>query len=1278
MKILHTADWHIGDYKGPTEDGVNLRFKDIENCLGHMLNVAKEENPDIVCISGDIFNQEQVGPVRYSKEMLLAYRTIASLSRIAKLVIVMRGTPNHDGSGQYEVLEEMFRTDARVQVVTKPQVLATPAADFVVIPGFDKQVFRANNPGLNAEEENNVWTEQIGQAVIGYRAACFNDAVPAILMAHFTVPGCNLESGQTSCYANFEPVLPREAIETANFDACLLGHIHRPQKIERLPNVFYAGAINALNFNDEGQDRGFWIHEFSGNQLVESRFHETPYRRFLTLSWDEEDVKDYIAYGEMAVAAKYEGQLDDRIVRVRYSCTSEQRKALNVPALQNDLYKLGAFYVSDIEAIQTVEVNARGLLAEESDPLENLRKWLNEKCYPDADTIADLGHPIISAAAARSVTSDIHGVFRPVSIRVKNYRNYKEEFFEFDNVSFCSVNGVNGAGKSSLFFDAIMDCLYEETREGDQKAWIRGTADARSGMIEFIWEVGESRFRVVRTRTKSGKPTLNLSQLAENGEWINLSMERVADTQAEILRILGMDPLTFKSCALIMQDQYGLFLQAKKDERIAVLSVLLGLGIYGDMETDARQQARSVRSMLMHLKDEQKIKKAQIDAKGDPASEIEKYDLQILDIEALMKEAQEKLEARRKEAEERTRISTELREISDSISRLTTKKLSQEESKSRLQRSLVELQKFLGSADHYREKAGEFRKTEALLHSLDKDMAKFDAANSNLEQARDREHQLTLSVEADERRIVEIDIRLQKLSSSAEQAEECEQKILELAPARQELEGLRARQMKCTSMRNDVAERYREMLIHAKPVEIEIRSLQDKLREQQTQAEYLANAGCIDAGKASCRFLKRAKEEAAKENDTKDAITKHQDELGQMQAGFDAYSKSVDEEIASIGEPSEEDMTAAARRVRTLEMYEEHKRRLEGDKLEFARLSAERESVDKIHAEHLESLSTAKETAKKLTSDVSALSDIVGKYRETKEKLHSLEDFPKKEAQIPLYEERRNTTEEKLQAVSADIELIAGDIDELDTKAQDLKKQYEQLDPGAMQWAKIHENAIEDAKASIADLQMAKGSAQQRLDDIEQLTAEVDSISGQITETATKLNRYEILQKAFSQDGVPHQIIRNIIPHITDTANSILGSMTGGTMGVEFVLDKVTKGKDGEKATLDVMIEEYGKTTLPYSSKSGGEKVKASLAVILALAEIKTTAAGIQLGMLFIDEPPFLDADGTDAYVDALETIRQRYPAVKIMAITHDEAMKARFSQSIEIVKTEEGSKVIY
>lgn len=210
-----------------------------------------------------------------------------------------------------------------------------------------------------------------------------------------------------------------------------------------------------------------------------------------------------------------------------------------------------------------------------------------------------------------------------------------------------------------------------------------------------------------------------------------------------------------------------------------------------------------------------------------------------------------------------------------------------------------------------------------------------------------------------------------------------------------------------------------------------------------------------------------------------------------------------------------------------------------------------------------------------------------------------------------------------------------------------------------------------------ASMQVRKGVLLQRIEDTKKANEEINQLKAEISRDAEKAARYEVLKQAFSQDGVPHQIVRNIIPHITDTANNILGQMTGGTMGVEFVMERTVKGKDGDKATLDVLINEYGKTTLPYASKSGGEKVKSSLAVILALSEIKATAAGIQLGMLFIDEPPFLDDDGAQAYVDSLETIRSRYPDVKVMAITHDDAMKARFSQSITVIKTDEGSKVI-
>lgn len=110
MKILHTADWHIGQFKGPVVDGVNLRSQDTVNCLNYMIKVAEEEKPDIVCVSGDVFHQEQIGPVRYSDEMIVATDTITKLAGVAKAVIVMRGTPNHDGGGQFRVLSKMLES----------------------------------------------------------------------------------------------------------------------------------------------------------------------------------------------------------------------------------------------------------------------------------------------------------------------------------------------------------------------------------------------------------------------------------------------------------------------------------------------------------------------------------------------------------------------------------------------------------------------------------------------------------------------------------------------------------------------------------------------------------------------------------------------------------------------------------------------------------------------------------------------------------------------------------------------------------------------------------------------------------------------------------------------------------------------------------------------------------------------------------------------------------------------------------------------------------------
>lgn len=1282
MKVLHTADWHIGQFKGPVEDGVNLRSLDTVKCLEYMVEKAREEKPDLVCISGDVFHQEQIGPARYSDEMVTATRIIDELSKVSKFVIVMRGTPNHDGAGQFRVLTKMLEYNKKVAVVTTPQVISTPIADIVCIPGFDKQEFRAKFPGLSAEEENLTWTNYISEMVMGLRAQCSQtnivaDMVPAILMAHYTVPGCNMESGQTSFFLNFEPVIPREALQTAQFDAVLLGHIHRPQMLEGLENVFYSGAINAMNFNDEGQKRGFWIHEFEKKSLKKGHLYETPYRKFQTIKWDKEDVAEYLRSGKMYLLEKdYTSSCMDAIVRLQYSCNTEQKKALNIPVLQKDLYEIGAFYVADIEAESMMNITNRQLLSEESDPLLNLKKWLDEKCFTDSEKIVELAEPIIADAMKSSNTVEIHGVFKPVSIKVKNYRTYKEEYFDFDDISFCTINGVNGAGKSSLFMDAISDCLFEETREGDNKSWIRGTEDARSGSIEFVFDIGESRFRVVRTRTKSGKPTLNLSQLNEDcTDWLNLSKERINDTQSEILRVLGMDSMTFRSCALIMQDQYGLFLQARKDERISILGNLLGLGIYGIMEQDARKRLGDAKRTLMQKKDAVKIKDDIIASKGNPQEELEELEKEIESSEKLireistdLKEAQAllvKYEAAKKNCED-------LRSRKEQVK---NEKASIEESINKLNSIIESCETILEKADVIREKSKEYSAAEDEMMILSEELIRYESEKKALVDCEANLQRYQNIIKNAEFENARIDQELSELDTDSDDG--IAEKIAELEEKREELYAVMDKKNAHDAVVQEVSAKRDEFQKANAAYETQLRLAESDLSTQKQQKAYMEDSGCADIENANCRFLKKAKEDASKIENTEKCISTIKEAMKEAATAFSEFEQKKQEELQNIGYSKEKE-TSIRERIAELEVYQAKKQRIEESRLKRVRLEAEKESNDKTIASCSENASEVKLQAQEITERVNNLSEKVNLYEQVKEKADGLKVYAEQEKSLPVYEERvknarENMAMQETQLEKKDEELIVMVADMI--SASEL---MESFDSGMESKVSDLEERMETEKKKLQDLQVQKGTLIQKAEDVKSMKEEISKLKKDIEACALITTRYDVLKQAFSQDGVPHQIIRNIIPHITDTANNILGQMTGGTMGVDFVMERTVKGKDGDKATLDVLIEEYGKTTLPYASKSGGEKVKASLAVILALSEIKATAAGIQLGMLFIDEPPFLDDDGTQAYVDSLEAIRQRYPDVKVMAITHDDAMKARFNQSVTVIKTEEGSKVIY
>lgn len=971
-----------------------------------------------------------------------------------------------------------------------------------------------------------------------------------------------------------------------------------------------------------------------------------------------------------------------KIVRVHYSCTAENSKALNKATLERELLEDGAFMVWEILPDKIDEFANRTQLENATDPEANLIKYLEEKQVPQ-ERIQELvlkARPIIAEAEASMTATANSGTFEPVEIAVKNYRNYEEETFNFEDITFCTINGQNGAGKSSLFMDAIIDCLYEEPREGVIKddtgkaPWLRNDESVRSGSIMFTFRIGEKKYRVTRTRARSGKGTLNISQFVEN-EWKDCSKERYNDTQQEILNILGMDSFTFKSCALIMQDQYGLFLQAKPEERVEVLGTLLGLGVYQLMERIASDKAKVNGAKNRDLKQEITIHNVTIAEFGKPDEELEACKTELAEQEA-------RLQAKINERDQKKLILSNQQEAAErrkkalaAVTTLQAKKTIAEQNRATQQAIADSSLATLTQKPEIEEKIAE--RNDLLKRELEL------AGQSALYTTKKQEAEnLAKQAESEQKNILELQAALQKkqdeknamILDSANDGE-VRQKAETYTKKKAELEDMQEKAVAYQKAKTE----YSAAVFHESETRSSFDREKQKADEQKQFLEkkvaILNESGCVDIEKAHCKFLQDAIEakeqlevhealyvDIAARRDCELAKSRYaiENKQAEMDAiGYDAAALTVLQNECATLLPYVAQLEKINQRENNLALIKaalehlksnisEAENRLAEVKLKGTQAETERDIYAKAFEEHVHVLNA----------------------------ITALDPWVEKEKMLPVAEERNATALNRVLELTAEITGIDDEISERQAEAD-----KEILAMAGMEEAQAIVNGLDTEvnaiNSMVKEKQMRIGALQQKSEQIAKLKQDIAALQDKQVEYAKETADYDTLKAAFSQSGVPHQIIRSIIPQLTATANTILGQMTGGKMGVEFRLERLQKnGK--EKVSLDIYIEEYGKSILPYLSKSGGEKVKSSLSVILALAEIKSSSAGIQLGMLFIDEPPFLDGDGIQAYCDALETIQSRYNNIKIMAITHDPTMKARFPQNLDVVKTENGSKVIY
>lgn len=1287
IKVLHTGDLHIGNFPGPEENGENVRFKDICKCLDALVAGAKESKPDIAVIAGDIFHQARVWSDRGLKEQQTAVKFLRELEQICP-VVVMRGTPNHDSEEQFKTLESTFYGDDSVHIITQPEVGTYHCYDgkkiqIACLPGFDRGYYRAKHPGLSKEEENEVFTKAIEDMIIGLKAQC-NAGSPTVLVSHYTITGCNMESGQTAFFSQFEPVVYPSTLAAADFDLVCFGHIHRPQQLDGCKNTFYCGAISALNFNDEGQERGYWLHDIEEDGAVTSTFQQLPTREYLTIRLKDDDIREINENGpdwlNKAPVFDYADEAKDKVIRVIYDCTDEHNKAFNHAVLENWLYETaGAFWVQEITPQKISITVDRKSMDADSTPEGNLDDYLNEKGFsPERiGELIELARPLIAEATEKATAERHTGLFIPVEIEVKNYRNYREERFSFEDIRFCTINGSNGVGKSSLFMDAMADALFEETREGELTGWICNSPDARSGAIKFTFKLGERLYRVTRTRQKSGKATLNIAEFVD-GEWVDRSKEKFKDTQQEIINIIGMDSLTLKACALIMQDQYGLFLQADKEARMNILGSILGLGIYAGMEELAANKATETNRTIRTLADKAEVITAGLPDKAELETQIETTEerKQRLEEQAAQKTAE--IDGLKVKLNTQLEAAGRVMKLNSKITTLTSQKSQKEEAKTSQVAIIAASDAILAAEAEITAGVARYNSLLEQEKELIKGKATYDNIAARKKQIADA---ITLAeTSAKEMREKKAALTLMKIGplqqaiARAGELEEKHGRYLEIASRIAELEALMP---EYTAQRDAVLSAEKALETLEAEHEKKVAELQHIITSLKEKVELLNNSGCPDVEKASCKFLADAlkAKEGLPEAEEKLA-TLEREYADNRQKASDALSLA--EKVFSDKEHLPEEIDALRGDLRLLEAAEKEYAALEGQRNELKLIEERAAELEKAVLDAEATAEKGRAELAEVEAQLEKVSAASADYDRLQNEITEARIWTEKEKRLPVAKEKKTAAAERVLELDTEIETIETEITEARTElAEEQSKTVGREELQAQ---------VDAAEATIKTLQehaqtaaMTLGGLRKQVEQVEKKLLEAAELQKQMNELGGKAAGYEELKKAFSQDGIPHNIIRSIIPIFEATATNILGQMSQGRMSVEFVTEKVLKSNSKkEVTTLDIIINDSDTGRLPYMSRSGGERVKAALSVILALSEIKSSKAGVQLGFLFIDEPPFLDAPGVQAYCDALEAIQQRYASLKVMAITHDPAMKSRFPQSVDVVKTPEGSKVIY
>jgi exonuclease SbcD len=250
MRLLHTADWHLGRaFHGEELLSAQAAFVDF------LVEAAREHAVDGVLIAGDLYDRAlpPVDAVRLASE---------ALARLAEHAPVVAISGNHDSAARLGFGAELLAR-AGVHVRTDVAAIGEPVSlgDGWVypIPYLEPDLVRQT---LAVEQRTHA--AAMAAALARVRAGAAGRSGPLVVMAHAFVGGGIPSESERDLAVGGACNVPASAFDGADYVA--LGHLHGPQTVGGGLGR-YSGSPLAFSFSEAGQTKSLALVEPTAGAL---------------------------------------------------------------------------------------------------------------------------------------------------------------------------------------------------------------------------------------------------------------------------------------------------------------------------------------------------------------------------------------------------------------------------------------------------------------------------------------------------------------------------------------------------------------------------------------------------------------------------------------------------------------------------------------------------------------------------------------------------------------------------------------------------------------------------------------------------------------------------------------------------------------------------------------------------------------------------------------------------------------------------------------------------